>query len=64
MIRHCGECALFLTDTDKDGNVTDFHFCTSDEGFCGMQGLFTTVYQSDVACEEFTPERKENPNDC
>ena len=63
MIRHCGECALFLTDTDENGNLTEFHFATSDCAFCAIQDLFTTVYAQDVACESFTPQYKENPSD-
>jgi hypothetical protein len=62
MIRHCGDCALFLTDTDENGNVTEFHYSTSDSGFCPLVGLFYTVYQSDVACDMFTPEHKEKPS--
>lgn len=42
MKQSCSTCSCYLTDEDKDGNVTEyFHDKNKDEGFCAIKELFT-----------------------
>ena len=49
----CKDCVCFLDDSDENGNVTDFHHSTKDDGFCAMRDLFYNVKATDKACEDF-----------
>ena len=49
----CRNCICFLDDTDENGNLTDFHHSTREDGFCAMQDLFYNVKAEDEACSDF-----------
>ena len=49
----CGDCVLYLTDEDESGNVTEFHHCETEHGFCGILDLFTGRNKDDKACKDF-----------
>ena len=55
----CGQCAYYLTDKDESGNVTEFHHCTGDCGFCALEDLFTYVEAKDDTCEDFILDKTE-----
>lgn len=50
----CGNCILFLTDEDKDGNVVDFHHDRKKEnGFCAIRELFYIVQNDSKPCKNW-----------
>ncbi len=55
----CGQCAYYLTDKDENGNMTEFHHCTGDCGFCALEDLFTYVEAKDNACGDFILDKTE-----
>ena len=54
MKQTCSTCSCYLTDEDKDGNVTEyFHDKNKDEGFCATRDLFYDVKKDTEACEDY-----------
>ena len=49
----CRNCICFLDDTDENGNVTEFHKSTKEDGFCSQYDLFHNVRADDNACKYF-----------
>lgn len=54
MKQTCSTCSCYLTDEDKDGNVTEyFHDKNKDEGFCAIKELFTVRKKNNAACPAY-----------
>lgn len=50
----CKTCSCYLTDTDENGDVTEFHHdAESKEGFCAIKDLFYDVNENTEACEDY-----------
>lgn len=50
----CGNCINYLTDEDKNGNVTDYHHDRDKkDGFCALRDLFYDVKHDSKACDSW-----------
>lgn len=53
----CGNCAMYLTDEDSDGNVVEFHHDGKTvTGFCAIRDLFYTVENNHAPCGNWIKE--------
>ena len=54
MKQTCGNCICYLTDTDENEQLTEFHHNRSAEsGFCATRDLFYDVKKDTEACEDY-----------
>lgn len=55
--RKCGNCAMYLTDEDTEGNATEFHHDVKVEtGFCAIRDLFYTIENDYAPCSDWIKE--------
>ena len=52
--RRCGNCAMYLTDEDSEGNATEFHHDGKTvTGFCAIRDLFYTIENGHAPCGDW-----------
>ena len=57
----CGNCVCYLTDTDKNENLSDFHHDRNKaEGFCAVRDLFYEVKKDTEACSDYVDDGGKN----
>ena len=60
MKKTCSTCSCYLTDEDKDGNVTEyFHDRNKPTGFCAIQPLFTERKQDAKPCADYVYDKED-----
>lgn len=56
----CGNCVSYLTDEDKDGNLSEFHHDSRKEsGFCSLRDLFYVVEKNEKPCRNYVFDKEE-----